>query len=92
MKGFKKALLSNVKALVDTPTDLDVQLEVGSVNETVNITSGSEAPLNTTDATLGNTFERRTGVASQHAAAVVGTGAATNRAQSRSHASDGRLA
>jgi len=59
MKGFKKALLSNVKALVDTPTDLDVQLEVGSVNETVNITSGSEAPLNTTDATLGNTFESR---------------------------------
>jgi hypothetical protein len=59
MKGFKKALLSNVKALVDTPTDLDVQLEVGSVNETVNITSGSEAPLNTTDATLGNTFENR---------------------------------
>ena len=59
VKGFKKALLSNVKALVDTPTDLDVQLEVGSVNETVNITSGSEAPLNTTDATLGNTFESR---------------------------------
>ncbi len=59
MKGFKKALLTNVKALVDTPTDLDVPLEVGSVNETVNITSGSEAPLNTTDATIGNTFESR---------------------------------
>ena len=59
LKGFKKALLTNVKALVDTPTDLDVTLEVGSVNETVNITSGSEAPLNTTDATLGNTFESR---------------------------------
>jgi hypothetical protein len=59
MKGFKKALLTNVKALVDTPTDLDVQLEVGNVSETVNITSGSEAPLNTTDATIGNTFESR---------------------------------
>ena len=59
LKGFKKALLTNVKALVDTPTDLDVQLEVGNVSETVNITSGSEAPLNTTDATIGNTFESR---------------------------------
>lgn len=59
MKGFKKALLTNVKALVDTPTDLDVSLEVGNVSETVNITSGSEAPLNTTDATIGNTFESR---------------------------------
>src|SRR5438552_3665184 len=60
MKGFKKALLSAVQALVDTPKDADVQLEVGNVSETVNITSGvAEAPINTTDATIGNTFDGR---------------------------------
>lgn len=59
MKGFKKTLLTNINALVDTPTSIDISLEVGNVSETVNITSGSEAPLNTTDATIGNTFESR---------------------------------
>src|SRR5438067_4689187 len=55
-KGFKKAVASNVKAQVNTPTELDVRLEVGNVTETVNITSGAEAPINTSDATIGNTF------------------------------------
>src|SRR5215510_807968 len=59
MKGFKKDLIASLQALVDTPTDVDVQLEVGSVSETVNITSAAEAPLNTTDATIGNTFDSR---------------------------------
>lgn len=59
MKGFKKALTVDVHARVDTPTNVDVQLEVGNVSETVNVISGSEAALNTTDATLGNTFESR---------------------------------
>jgi Carboxypeptidase regulatory-like domain len=31
MKGFKKSLLTNVQALVDTPTTLDVALAVGDV-------------------------------------------------------------
>jgi hypothetical protein len=57
--GFKKLVITDVKALVDTPVDVDVALEVGSVSETVNITSGAEAPLNTSDASIGNTFERR---------------------------------
>ena len=57
--GFKKVAVANVKALVDTTVDVDVLLEVGSVSETVNITSGAEAPLNTSDASLGNTFEKR---------------------------------
>jgi hypothetical protein len=59
MKGFKKSLTVDVHARVDTPTNVDVQLEVGNVSETVNVISGSEAALNTTDATLGNTFESR---------------------------------
>src|SRR5437868_9030437 len=60
MKGFKKALIGSLQAQVDTPADIDVQLEVGSVSETVNITSAdAEAPINTTDATIGNTFDSR---------------------------------
>lgn len=57
--GFKKASVSEVRTQVDTSADLDVQLEVGNVSETVSITAGSEAPLNTSDATLGNTFESK---------------------------------
>jgi Carboxypeptidase regulatory-like domain len=58
-KGFKKASVLAVQALTDTPNEVDVQLEIGDVSETVSITSGSEAPLNTTDASIGNTFESR---------------------------------
>jgi hypothetical protein len=57
--GFKKLAVADVKALVDTTVDVNVSLEVGSVSETVNITSGAEAPLNTSDASLGISFERR---------------------------------
>src|SRR5213080_2780840 len=32
-KGFKKAVVSSVKAQVNTPTELDIRLEVGSVTE-----------------------------------------------------------
>ena len=58
-KGFKKAVASNVKAQVNTPTELDVRLEIGNVTETVNISSGAEAPINTSDATIGNTFTNK---------------------------------
>ena len=57
--GFKKVSVSDVQALVETPTDVNMQLEVGSVSETVNVTATNEAPLNTSDATLGNAFEAR---------------------------------
>ena len=56
--GFKTASVSDLVALVDTPVVRDVQLEVGAVSETVQVSSGSEAPLNTSDASLGNSFER----------------------------------
>ena len=58
-QGFKKTAVSEVKALVDSSVDADVALEVGAVSETVNVTAGSEAPLNTTDATIGVAFENR---------------------------------
>jgi hypothetical protein len=57
--GFKKAVVTEVTALVDTPRDLDVLMEVGAVTETVNVMASTEAPLNTTDATIGTTFESR---------------------------------
>jgi len=59
VSGFKKASVTNLQAQVDTPSDVDVQLEVGNVSETVTVSSSAEAPLNTTDATIGNTFESR---------------------------------
>jgi hypothetical protein len=56
--GFKKVAVNDVAAAVDSFVDVDVALEVGNVSETVNVTAGTEAPLNTSDASLGNTFER----------------------------------
>ncbi len=57
--GFKKSIINNVEAKIETPVEKDIVLEVGAITETVNITSTSEAALNTSDATLGNTFESR---------------------------------
>jgi hypothetical protein len=57
--GFKKSSISQVSALIDTPNTLDVQLEVGNIAEVVSVIAGGEAPINSTDATLGNTFESR---------------------------------
>jgi hypothetical protein len=56
-KGFKKAVLNDVHALVSKPTDVGVQLEVGAVTEVVSVTAGaSESIVNTQDASLGNNF------------------------------------
>ena len=55
--GFKKTVVETVQALVDTPVDVDVSLEVGAVTEVVNVTSASETALNTTDASKGIAFE-----------------------------------
>jgi hypothetical protein len=57
--GFKKVVAERVTASVDTPAEFDIHLEVGSVAEAVTVSSALEAPLNTSDAKLGTTFERR---------------------------------
>ena len=57
--GFKKLALTAVEARVDTATDLDLHLDIGAVNETISVISGVDAPLNTTDATIGNAFETK---------------------------------
>ena len=57
-QGFKKASVSQLQAQVDTPATQDIQLQVGDIAETV-VVAGGDAPINTTDATVGNTFESR---------------------------------
>jgi hypothetical protein len=57
--GFKRAVANDVRALVNTSADVNVQLEVGGVNERVEVSAGAGAPLNTSDATMGNTFAER---------------------------------
>lgn len=57
MNGFKKSVWTEIHALVDTPTEISVILQVGEITETVNVESRtSEALLNTLDATIGNAF------------------------------------
>jgi hypothetical protein len=58
-QGFKTASASGLAALVDTPTVRDVQLEIGAVSERVEVTATAEAAINTSDATIGNSFERK---------------------------------
>ena len=57
--GFKKTVLPKVEALIDTPKEVNVMLEVGNVAETVTVSTSTEAPINTTDASIGNTFDQR---------------------------------
>src|SRR5215469_18540714 len=57
-KGFKKKAIANVKALIGKQTESNVQLEVGTSMEVVEVqASAQEAVINTQDATLGNNFE-----------------------------------
>jgi hypothetical protein len=56
-KGFKVNVQEDVQLLVATPKSINTQLEVGNVSETVTVTGG-EVHINTTDATLGNTFNQ----------------------------------
>jgi hypothetical protein len=56
-KGFKKALITGVHAAVSSPSAVDVQLELGNVNEVVTVAAGSaELLVNREDASLGSNF------------------------------------
>jgi hypothetical protein len=56
-RGFKKQSMNGVHALIGKPTDIDIQMEVGTTSEVVEVTSSSQEVLvNTQDATLGNNF------------------------------------
>lgn len=56
-KGFKKAQVTDLRALVSKQTEVTIPLEVGAVTETVSVVSGAaDAIINTQDASLGNNF------------------------------------
>lgn len=53
MQGFRTSVRNAVPLAVDSTTRLDLPLEVGSLNETVQVTADA-VTLNTSDASLGN--------------------------------------
>ena len=59
LSGFRTAQIEKLELNVDSQTRSDVQLALGSMNETVAVTA--ETPIiNTTDASLGNTINEQT--------------------------------
>jgi len=55
--GFKKAIITNIQALVAKSTEVPVQLEIGAVTESITIAAtANEVALNTQDGSLGNNF------------------------------------
>jgi hypothetical protein len=55
--GFKKLSIEEVRALVDTPSIVDLQLEIGEFSQSITVTaSGAEALANMQDATIGHNF------------------------------------
>lgn len=58
-QGYKAIVQEDVQVLVSTPVTLNVAFtEVGAVSDTVTV-QGGEAVINTTDATVGNTFNEQ---------------------------------
>jgi hypothetical protein len=57
--GFHTTETGKIEALVSTTQRILVKMELGSVTETVTVSEGVAAPVNTTDATLGNAFDSR---------------------------------
>ncbi len=55
MSGFRKAEQKQIQLLVDTPSTINVKLDVGAATETVEVT-GAAPVINTTDASVGNAF------------------------------------
>jgi len=58
LTGFRTATRDSVELPVDVRTKMDVPMEIGAQTETIEVTSVI-SPLNTTDASLGNTISGR---------------------------------
>src|SRR5215510_8004938 len=55
-KGFATIVVEEVQVLVSNPITLNISFkQFGAVTETVTV-QGAEAPINTSDATIGNNF------------------------------------
>lgn len=58
--GFKKSVQTNVQALIDSPIEINISLQVGDVGEIVTVTADTiDSIVNTQDASIGNNFESR---------------------------------
>ena len=55
MVGFANLTRTDVQLLVNTPTTLDLRLELGKTSETVNV-AAEASTINTVDASVGNAF------------------------------------
>ena len=53
--GFAQATRNDVQLLVNTPTSLDLRLELGKTTDTVDV-SAEASTINTVDASIGNAF------------------------------------
>lgn len=58
-KGFRTTKKVGLDLLVATASTIDVTLALSSVDQKVEVTADNQPALNTTDATLGNTFNER---------------------------------
>src|SRR5438045_6419722 len=56
--GFKQAVVTNIKVDVGKPSSINVELEIGSANESVTVVGGGEL-LQTQSATVGTTLTGR---------------------------------
>ncbi|HYR43297.1 MAG TPA: TonB-dependent receptor [Terriglobia bacterium] len=57
MKGFAVVTSSGIRLLVDTPTRLDIKMEVATVAESVNVMAEVSA-INAVDSSIGNAFNQ----------------------------------
>jgi hypothetical protein len=57
--GFQTASITNLYLAVATTRTQNVQLDLGAVSQTVEVTSEGSVTLNTTDSTIGNNFDLR---------------------------------
>ncbi|MGB9612314.1 MAG: carboxypeptidase-like regulatory domain-containing protein, partial [Bryobacteraceae bacterium] len=56
--GFRTATVNDVQLLVNTPSTVNVKLEVGQLTETVSVSAEVEQ-INTVDATIGNAISNK---------------------------------
>jgi len=58
--GFQTVSVSNLYLAVATTRSQDIRLDIGTVNQTVEVRSEGSVSLNTSDSTIGNNFDMRT--------------------------------
>jgi len=64
--GFTTLTRTDVQLLVNTPTTLDLRMELGKTTETVNVAAEASA-INTVDASVGNAFSETQGTGTRAA-------------------------